>query len=258
MDGWIYILQERAHLNTNTYKLGRTGNISDRLKSRDYRCCKIISICYCPGVTNIDNHNPSYKEAEDVIKKEFKLHFGNPVEGSETFCGDVNKMIEIVETECKNIRTEWNKYKNFFDKFFNSGQKMSAPTSVVAQPVGNEICNVGFLVDSHGPAVHLQKIKELEGKLELQKKRQKIACNKYHKTAKGKAARKRSYKKCYKPTGNPRGRPKKISPPRNTLTKTIHSGDITRNWFDSVLERCVGGRICLKTLPRRSDRQLSK
>jgi len=70
MNGWIYLLQERAHLNTNTYKLGRTGNISDRLKSRDYRFCMIISICYCPGVIDIDNHNPSYKEAEDVIKKE--------------------------------------------------------------------------------------------------------------------------------------------------------------------------------------------
>jgi len=104
MNGWIYLLQERAHLNTNTYKLGRTGNISERLKSRDYRCCKIISICYCPGVIDIDNHTPSYKQAEDVIKKEFKSQFGNPVEGSETFCGNVNKMIEIIETECKKRR----------------------------------------------------------------------------------------------------------------------------------------------------------
>ena len=69
MDGWIYLLQERSHLDTDIYKLGRTGSISERLKSRDYRCCKIISICYCPGVVNIDNHNPSYKEAEDVIIK---------------------------------------------------------------------------------------------------------------------------------------------------------------------------------------------
>ena len=90
MDGWIYLLQERSHLDTDIYKLGRTGSISERLKSRDYRCCKIISICYCPGVINIDNHNPSYKEAEDVIKKEFKTNFGNPVEGSETFKGDVS------------------------------------------------------------------------------------------------------------------------------------------------------------------------
>ena len=119
MDGWIYLLQERAHLDTNTYKLGRTGSIAERLKSRDYRCCKIISICYCPGVVNIDNHTPSYKEAEDVIKKEFKIQFGNPVEGSETFCGNVNKMIEIIETECKNRRNLWNKYEEFFDKFFS-------------------------------------------------------------------------------------------------------------------------------------------
>ena len=120
MNGWIYLLQERAHLNTNTYKLGRTGNISERLKSRDYRCCKIISICYCPGVIDIDNHTPSYKQAEDVIKKEFKSQFGNPVEGSETFCGNVNKMIEIIETECKKRRDLWNKYRDFFDKFFTS------------------------------------------------------------------------------------------------------------------------------------------
>ncbi len=55
-----------------------------------------------------------------------------------------------------------------------------------------------------------KKIQELEAKIALQKERQKIASNKYHKSDKGKAARKRSYKKCYVPTGNPRGRPKKI------------------------------------------------
>lgn len=55
-----------------------------------------------------------------------------------------------------------------------------------------------------------KKLQELETKLAQQKERQKIAQNKYHKSDKGKAARKRSYKKCYKPTGNPPGRPKKI------------------------------------------------
>ncbi len=127
MDGWIYLLQERSHLDTDIYKLGRTGSISERLKSRDYRCCKIISICYCPGVINIDNHNPSYKEAEDVIKKEFKTNFGNPVEGSETFKGDVNKMIDIIEVECKKRRKMWNKYQTFFDKFFNTVEELQSP-----------------------------------------------------------------------------------------------------------------------------------
>ena len=173
MDGWIYLLQERVHLNTNTYKLGRTGNISDRLKSRDYRFCKIISICYCPGVVDIDNHNPSYKEAEDIIKKEFKSEFGNPVEGSETFCGDVNKMIEIVETECKKRRELWNKYKDFFYKFFNPMVQLRSP------------------------------------------------------------------------------------PPGNMRVDLIESGDnnisdsTTKTWFDSVLEKSPGGRICLKTLRTR-------
>ena len=41
------------------------------------------------------------------------------------------------------------------------------------------------------------------------KHKQKIAQKKYHASAKGKAARHRSYKKCYKPTGNPVGRPPK-------------------------------------------------
>ena len=135
MDGWIYLLQERAHLDTNTYKLGRTGSIAERLKSRDYRCCKIISICYCPGVVNIDNHTPSYKEAEDVIKKEFKIQFGNPVEGSETFCGNVNKMIEIIETECKNRRNLWIKYEEFFDKFFSPVLQLQSPPVGNSQPV---------------------------------------------------------------------------------------------------------------------------
>jgi len=144
MNGWIYLLQERAHLNTNTYKLGRTGNISDRLKSRDYRFCMIISICYCPGVIDIDNHNPSYKEAEDVIKKEFKLHFGDPVEGSETFCGNVNKMIEIIETECKKRRELWNKYRDFFDKFFNPTVQLQSP------PPGNQVVqNSNKIVDNN-------------------------------------------------------------------------------------------------------------
>ena len=41
------------------------------------------------------------------------------------------------------------------------------------------------------------------------KRKQKIAQKKYHASAKGKAARHRSYKKHYKPTGNPVGRPPK-------------------------------------------------
>lgn len=135
INGWIYLLQERAHLNTNIYKMGRTGNISERLKSRDYRFCKIISICYCPGVIDIDNHTPSYKHAEEVIKKEFKSQFGNPVEGSETFCGNVNKMIEIIETECKKRRDLWNKYRDFFDKFFIPVVQLQSPPPGNPPPV---------------------------------------------------------------------------------------------------------------------------
>ena len=65
----------------------------------------------------------------------------------------------------------------------------------------------------------MSELENLQAQIELmhqkemeRKEKQKIAQKKYHASAKGKAARHRSYKKHYKPTGNPIGRPPKQIP----------------------------------------------
>ena len=85
--GWIYLLQERAHLGSTIFKLGRTVDISSRLKARDYRKSMLICALYCPGVRSIEDETPNFKIAEENLKASFVEKFGPPVsgEGSETF-----------------------------------------------------------------------------------------------------------------------------------------------------------------------------
>ena len=123
--GWIYLLQERAHLGSTIFKIGRTIDISSRLKARDYRKSMLICAMYCPGVRGIEDETPNYKIAEENLKTSFVERFGPPVsgEGSETFQGEVLDMVDLIHRECYSRRVDWLKHEQFFNKYFVLEQK---------------------------------------------------------------------------------------------------------------------------------------
>lgn len=102
--GYIYLLREREFKmrGDNVYKVGRTiqGRCSLQLRRlNDYK--KGSELCFVRQVNNI-----KVVEIETTIKAEFRKVFKRHADGHEYFYGDMEHMIDIINTVCVLQRNE--------------------------------------------------------------------------------------------------------------------------------------------------------
>lgn len=91
-----YLLQRNCDEGSNKYKIGKSGNLLDRLKSAEYR--------------NAFIYLAQFVQDEDACEREIIREFSSKFEvikndstgsfGSETFAGDIKEMIKLFQEIC--------------------------------------------------------------------------------------------------------------------------------------------------------------
>lgn len=95
-----YLIQLNCDEGTSKYKIGKSGNLIERLKSDQYRNAFIYLVCY---VSDED-------ECENEIIREFSSHFtqilkdDNGNYGRETFSGSIDEMMNLFYEICSKYR----------------------------------------------------------------------------------------------------------------------------------------------------------
>ena len=101
-DGGCYLVQLKVHrldpLKNNVYKIGKSSDLLDRLKSEAYRNCRIYS------VNHVDRYDECEKKLISTFKQVFKLE-----EHNEYFRGDIKIMIPIFNDICREFNYSYSK-----------------------------------------------------------------------------------------------------------------------------------------------------